>query len=78
TGKKGAIVVANKMKEKIEVLNISHEKSPINNSITASFGIAFGIPQNHLGTRDLYHKADIALYKSKSKGRNRITTLRAF
>jgi diguanylate cyclase (GGDEF)-like protein len=39
--------------------------------ITVSIGMADGLVQSEDAWRDLYHRADAALYRAKAEGRNR-------
>jgi diguanylate cyclase (GGDEF)-like protein len=42
-------------------------------SVTASFGVVAFTPQNQAAATDLLHRADLALYRSKNEGRDRIS-----
>lgn len=69
TGKKGAMVAAEKLKQKIEKTFIQVKGADLN--ITVSIGIAT-YPED-ASTKDLLvEKADRALYEAKHRGRNRI------
>jgi len=76
TDENGALLIAEKMLEKVRECNIPHEASDIANFITVSIGVTTGII-NHLQHGSKYIKlADEALYKSKKNGRNRYTFLK--
>jgi two-component system, cell cycle response regulator len=69
TNIEGAIVVAERLREKIEALNILFKDKAI--SLTMSFGVA-SMPTNQDLSSDNFIKiADDALYKAKGQGRNR-------
>jgi len=42
-------------------------------AVTASFGVVAFTPQNQAAATDLLHQADLALYRSKHEGRDRIS-----
>ena len=66
---------AKTIKFNIEKLHIEHKINDNNNYLTISMGIAYVSKSiNHFDKRQLYNCADKALYKSKEKGRNRIST----
>jgi diguanylate cyclase (GGDEF)-like protein len=64
--------IANEIKEKIYDLKITHEYSEVSNYVTASLGIATVIPDNTTSIYECIQNADIALYKAKYDGKNRI------
>ncbi|MDR3356856.1 MAG: GGDEF domain-containing protein [Spirochaetaceae bacterium] len=64
-----------KLRQKIIDLQIPHEKSSAAPCITASFGLYFMRGGSHDSKEDLYNYADVALYKAKEAGRNRIMLL---
>ncbi len=67
-----AIMVAQKIKDKINQLRIPHEKSSINEFVTVSQGI-YSCRIDTLDekiVKQVVQKADKALYKAKSAGRN--------
>ncbi|KDR96408.1 diguanylate cyclase (GGDEF) domain-containing protein [Peptoclostridium litorale DSM 5388] len=68
----GAVKVAETIQKELGDLEIPHEMSKISEFVTCSMGIASIIPQNEFGMADLVKSADIALYKAKEQGRNRI------
>lgn len=66
----GAIKVAERIRKKVEQLQISHPSSESNNYVTVSLGVACQIPHSELSTDSLITQADQALYTAKNQGRN--------
>ncbi len=52
---------------------IQHEGSSVSNSVTISIGVASCIPSTQIEIDDLLLEADMNLYESKEKGRDRFT-----
>ena len=71
TDKVNAATIGNRIKELIEIKNIFICESTKNKKITISGGIA-AFPFDADNKEDLIEKADKALYKAKSLGRNQI------
>jgi diguanylate cyclase (GGDEF)-like protein len=71
TDLQGAMIVAEDMRRAIEDLGIPHEASPANH-VTISVGVAATANASRL--RQLVPNADAALYRSKSGGRNKVTS----
>ncbi|MFQ3574164.1 MAG: diguanylate cyclase [Thermodesulfovibrionales bacterium] len=69
---KGAMMIAKLIWENVMALNIKHEASKVINYVTISLGVASEIPTLGSSQDDLIRKADMALYKAKNAGRNRI------
>jgi len=67
----GAEVVAETIRHQIEALQIDHPGSTLQ-IITVSIGISTTIPTSENAREDLLHSADMALYKAKQYGRNRV------
>ncbi len=66
-----ALAVGNRMREQIENANLDVNGKLCN--VTVSIGISFGSNQFTGRGDDLVRQADIALYRSKTEGRNRCT-----
>lgn len=71
--KKEATLLANNLKDGIENLKIIHEKSEVSSYMTSSTGVAF--LEEDIESKELYIKADKALYKAKQEGRNRVSII---
>jgi diguanylate cyclase (GGDEF)-like protein/PAS domain S-box-containing protein len=71
TDDKGASVVAEFLRKKVEEISIPHIGSEISHCITISLGIASTIPRIDAGPHELIEMADKALYLAKKDGRNR-------
>lgn len=67
----GAIQVAEQLREGIEHLAIPHAAAP-QGWITASFGVAAMVPVIGQRPEMLIEAADLALYRAKTEGRNRV------
>jgi diguanylate cyclase (GGDEF)-like protein len=65
-----AIDIATRIRERIAA--ISH---PEGMTVTATIGIAYGVPSDATSLEQLLAKADAALYEGKSAGRDRINAL---
>jgi PleD family two-component response regulator len=65
-----ACKVAERLREEIEKLNVTHESSP-RGRITISVGAASAVPAGE-SAQDLLKRADDALYEAKRRGRNTV------
>ncbi len=70
TDKDGAAHVAEQLIGNVRNLNIKHEKSTVEKTLTISLGVATEINVSRR-YEDILKKADQALYKAKSMGKNR-------
>lgn len=68
----GAKMIAEKIRDNIEKLDIPHEKSPPQKIVTISLGVATKKTDDELTYEQLISNADVALYDAKNAGRNRI------
>ncbi|MEH7300472.1 sensor domain-containing diguanylate cyclase [Neobacillus drentensis] len=64
--------IAERIRQEIEQLNIPHEWSKLNRSVTMSFGVASLIPKQDKNPLELLELADKALYQAKDNGRNTV------
>ena len=77
TEDKGAYLVAERLREAIESIQLTHDLSLIAKTLTVSIGVAslntddLSTDSQDLNTKNLFKKADIALYQAKEEGRNR-------
>ena len=67
----GAVQVAEQLRAGIEALAIPNEAAPLGH-ITASVGAAVMLPTLGQTPEDLIEAADLALYRAKAEGRNRV------
>ncbi|PLY05319.1 MAG: hypothetical protein C0625_14930 [Arcobacter sp.] len=68
----GVKILANRLKESIQNLNIKHESSVVCNYLSISIGIKIVEPTSKLSQNDIYKLADKSLYKAKEEGRNKL------
>lgn len=71
TPARGALKVAEAIRNKISELNIPHSSSSVSSIVTVSMGIAGSIPNNEDNPVLLVEAADHAVYLAKAQGRNR-------
>ncbi|WP_319475963.1 diguanylate cyclase [Marispirochaeta aestuarii] len=64
--------VALRLCERTEKLAMPHEAAPAPRLVTISCGVASAEPPFSAGFKDLIRRADQALYRAKSEGRNRV------
>ncbi|MGM0519149.1 MAG: sensor domain-containing diguanylate cyclase [Campylobacterota bacterium] len=69
---------ANKIRNEIENLKITHEQNPVSKYLTCSIGIIIKEPNSIPSSTKLYKLADDALYMAKDKGRNTTIVLNSF
>ncbi|MDN3018850.1 GGDEF domain-containing protein [Paenibacillus sp. BSR1-1] len=68
--------IAHLILDTVQSLKIAHSSSEIANIVTISIGIATMVPNSLSNANELIQKADTALYLSKTKGRNTVSSLR--
>ncbi|MCS7460189.1 sensor domain-containing diguanylate cyclase [Paenibacillus doosanensis] len=68
----GAQTVAEQLGEHVEELQIPHSRSESSPYITISSGTATMIPSQDVDPKELFLRADKALYQAKQDGRNRV------
>ncbi|MCP4153046.1 MAG: diguanylate cyclase [bacterium] len=72
TDGEGAMLIAERIREAVESLGVTHESSKASDFLTISIGCATAIPGKSNTAGGLVHEADTALYKAKGSGRNRV------
>ncbi|WP_171038092.1 sensor domain-containing diguanylate cyclase [Aquibacillus sediminis] len=72
TNQQGACYIGERVRKEINSQNIPHESSEIKTNVTVSIGIATLIPSDDLSPTNLIEMADVALYKAKNRGKNRV------
>jgi len=70
-GLAGALKVAEQLREGIESLAIPNQAAPLKR-VTASFGVVALTPAPGQRHEDLIESADLALYRAKAEGKNRV------
>jgi len=71
TDRSEALEIAERLRAGIAQFHFNHSDIPSSLQVTASFGIAC-LHEDHLSMSELLKQADLALYKAKSEGRNRV------
>ncbi|MCM1989511.1 diguanylate cyclase [Oceanirhabdus seepicola] len=66
----GAIIIADRINNKLKELSIKHENNDANGYVTVSMGIASIFPKNHMNMEGIIKHADEMLYKAKENGKN--------
>ncbi len=72
TERDGAIKLAEMLREAVEKLQIRHEDSSVGKYVTVSIGVASATPSPESPAQNLVALADIAMYKAKTTGRNKV------
>ncbi len=70
TTSEGALLVAERIHQGIESLNLKHEQSPVSSIVTVSIGLVALTPQPMEDCESIVALADSALYQAKADGRN--------
>ena len=71
----GAKQVSESLVTAVGALNLVHEYSSVSDHVTISIGLAHKTEGDEVNKESLLKKADDALYKAKSEGRNRVSIL---
>lgn len=71
----GATVVAQRIREHVEAMDIAHERSLVADRVTVSVGASAISPRAGTSSETLLLCADEALYQAKAQGRNRVVAV---
>lgn len=71
TGLHGAAAFAEKLRHRVEALNLVHRGSPFGH-VTISVGVATNVPERRSRPEGLVVAADQAVYQAKNNGRNQV------
>lgn len=71
TPSENAFTIAENSRNAVASLNITHEDSPVADTLTISLGVVSMLPQPGMSPPSLIEAADKSLYKAKEEGRNR-------
>ncbi|HHJ51625.1 MAG TPA: diguanylate cyclase [Caldithrix abyssi] len=69
--KPGGVILAERIRENVEKTYFDHEEIQPGGKVTVSIGVA-SLPLDASDYHELMNKADIALYRAKNNGRNRV------
>lgn len=72
TDARGVVVVAERIRQRIEKLAVPHAYSPISPNITVSIGATTVKLNEEIAISKIMEEADKALYQAKAKGRNQV------
>ena len=72
TDAEGARLLAERVRLRVEALDIEHASSEVSEVLTVSLGAATTVPRTGMRPDDLVRLADQALYAAKLAGRNRV------
>lgn len=70
TNERGAMSVAENIRQQVESLQIPHPESLVSDCVTLSLGVSCIIPDAQTAPQQLIETSDNALYQAKQKGRN--------
>lgn len=68
--------MAEKLRQQVEELHITHQFSPTSDHVTISVGVAATLPnEGKKSPLELIESADSMLYASKQNGRNQVNSI---
>ena len=70
---KQAMMVAEKMRNRIQRLQIPHARSTVSTNVTVSLGLATVLPSEEITLEECMKLADQALYDAKANGKNQVS-----
>jgi two-component system chemotaxis family response regulator WspR len=73
TDASGGRLIAEKLRQEVENLQLPHPASAVGPFVTVSLGVVTGVPMPDCSPDSLVKLADEALYRAKAAGRNRIS-----
>jgi diguanylate cyclase (GGDEF)-like protein len=76
TGAKAAHMLAERLRQVVEELDITHAASTVSKRLTVSIGCAAEVPEQDSAPEQLLEEADRALYAAKDAGRNCVRSFR--
>ena len=76
TNAQGACELAEKIRARVEAMEIEHEGSPVAKVVTISLGVVTGYPTVGFSAGELIAAVDEALYEAKKEGRNQVVISR--
>ena len=68
----GAALIAERVRAQIDAMAIPHIGSANGQHVTVSIGGASLVPRTHMASTSLIESADLALYRAKQLGKNRV------
>ncbi|SKC39907.1 GGDEF domain-containing response regulator [Maledivibacter halophilus] len=72
TQRQGALVVAERIRKKVESMAVKHKGSCVSPYVTVSLGVSTLLPEKYYSVEELINSADKALFQAKFYGRNRV------
>ena len=72
TDVEGARHIAERIRDAVAATRIPHEASSVDRHVTVSIGVAATIPSAAAKRETLIERADLALYRAKELGRDRV------
>ncbi|MCD6059927.1 MAG: PleD family two-component system response regulator [Moraxellaceae bacterium] len=72
SSREGARSIGEQLRQGVADLHIPHRASAVNDCVTVTVGVAVMVPQRGSSPRSLVEVADVALYRAKQEGRNRV------